>query len=120
MHALIIEMDMWVVLAIEDVLSTLGYTSFDSAASADEAEQLAAHHSPDLITSAVHIGNGCGFDAVRAARAGRSIPVVFVTSTAWIARERERDIAVVQKPFSADGLAKAVRSAVGSTVAAAP
>lgn len=120
MHALIIEMDMWVVLAIEDVLSTLGYTSFDSATSPSEAEQLAAHHSPDLITSAVHIGNGCGFDAVRAARAGRLIPVVFITSTAWVARERERDIAVVQKPFSAVGLTKAVESAVASMLTAAP
>lgn len=118
MHALIIESDNWVILAIEDVLATLGYTTFDSAVSAAEATKMAQAHRPDLIMSAFHVGSSCGFEMVRAARAGRHIPFVFVTSTSWAARERDREVTVVQKPFSDAGLKKAVESAVASPMAA--
>ncbi|HKO13384.1 MAG TPA: response regulator [Acidobacteriaceae bacterium] len=118
MHALIIESDTWVVLAIEDALTDMGYTSFDCATSATDAERLARDHCPDLITSAIHIGQECGFAAVRSARARRCIPFVFVTATSWEASVQDRRITVVQKPFSAQALMRAVRAAVSSPMPA--
>lgn len=118
MHALIIEMDTWVVLAIEGALTDIGYTSFECATSSKQAQQLAEAHCPDLITSAIHIGTECGFAAVRGARAGREIPFVFVTSTSWEASVQDRGVAVVQKPFSAERLKQAVHTAVRSPLPA--
>jgi DNA-binding response OmpR family regulator len=117
-HALIIEMDTWVVLAIEDAVSDVGYISFDCATSTTHAQQLAEAHCPDLITSAIHIGTECGFAAVRGARAGREIPFVFVTSTSWEARVQDSGVAVVQKPFSTERLKQAVHTAVRSPLPA--
>src|SRR3982751_3766757 len=119
MHALIIETDCWVVLAIEDALADIGYTSFDCATSAMQAQQLADQHRPDLITSAIHIGEDCGFEAVREARAGRHIPFVIISSTSWEASVQDSGIAVVQKPFTGERLIKAVNAAVAAPMSAA-
>jgi DNA-binding response OmpR family regulator len=117
-HALIIETDSWVVLAIEDALSDIGYTSFDCATSRIEAQDLAAEQRPDLITSAIHIGQECGFEALRTARGRRDIPFLFVTSTSWEARVHDRGIVVVQKPFTGESLKQAVRTAVSAPMPA--
>jgi DNA-binding response OmpR family regulator len=117
-HALIIEIDSWVVLAIEDTLADIGYTSFDCATSLAEARQLADQRCPDLITSAIHVGQDCGFESVRSARAGRHIPFLFITSTSWEAGVHDRGIPVVQKPFSEERLKLAVRTAVSEPMPA--
>lgn len=111
MHALIIEPDSWIVLMIEDVLAQLGYESCDCASSPGEAQRMAREHNPDIITSEVHLGGACGFEAVCAACDGRPIPTVFITSTGWQARARSSDLTIVQKPFTADALKIAVHLA---------
>ena len=50
MHALIIEDECLIAMAIEDALRDCGFTSFDVAVSADEAVAAAARKCPDLIT----------------------------------------------------------------------
>jgi DNA-binding response OmpR family regulator len=118
LHALIIETDSLVVLAIEDSLADIGYTSFDSATSKAEARELSDVRCPDLITSAIHVGQESGFEAVRGACAGRHIPFLFITSTSWEARVHDRGIPVIQKPFTGEGLRQAVETAVSAPMPA--
>jgi CheY-like chemotaxis protein len=112
MHALIIEQDAWVVLMIEDALMEVGYTSFDIAASNEEAIGMAAKRCPDLITSDVRLGASCGIETVRTICSDREIPVVFITGTGWEVRRRSEELAVVQKPFRADDLQAAIAKAI--------
>ena len=116
MHALIIEQDAWVVLMIEDALAEAGYTSFDVAGTASEAIEMAARRCPDLITSDVRLGSGCGIETVRSICSDRYIPVVFVTATGWEVRNRSRNLALVQKPFRPEAL----KAAIGKAVALPP
>lgn len=111
MHALIIEHEPFTVLMIEDALATVGYDSAESASSIAEATRMARERRPDLITSAVHLGEECGFEAVESACNGYYIPTVFVTSCSWKVRARDAQMAVVQKPFTAETLHAAVRAA---------
>lgn len=111
MHALIIEREPFTAFMIEDALADVGYDSVDSATSIGEATRMASDRRPDIITSAVHLGDECGFQAVQSACNGHTIPTVFVTSCSWKVRARDSKQAVVQKPFTADALHAAVRAA---------
>ena len=111
-HALIIEQDAWVVLLIEDALVELGYSTFDVAASGEEALILARKRCPDLITSDVRLGTTNGIETVRTICSGSYIPVVFVTATGWEVRQTCPDLAVVQKPFGPTDLKAAITKAV--------
>ena len=63
---------------------------------------------PDLITSAVRVGESSGLDAVDTICDRDVIPVVYVTATAWEVRERYPDAVIVQKPFQSADLKKAI------------
>ena len=112
MHALIIEDEPLIAVLIEDLLRSVGYTSVDFAVTEAEAVAMAEERRPDLITSDVRLAEGCGIEAVEAICGDASIPVVFITGTAWQVRERMRDAVVVPKPFGAKDLTLAL-AAVG-------
>lgn len=111
MHALIIEDEPFIALAIEDNLRVLGYTTFDRAATEAEAVLAARRRCPDLITSDVRLAPGCGIAAVAEICSGRQIPVVFITSTAHEVRERVCNAVVIEKPFAAAALEQALAAA---------
>ena len=102
MHALIIEDESMIAIAIEDALRGCGFTSFDIAVSADEAVTAAALRCPDLITADVQLRPGCGITAVQSICSDRPIPVVFITGSPGEVRIRMPGHALVEKPFSAD------------------
>ena len=108
MHALILEQDAFTVIMIEDVLCQLGFTSIDFACSLDEAIAASTRRCPDLITSALRLGEDHGVEVVQRICDGKTIPVVYITSTGWKVRERLSDAIVIQKPFRADALQAAV------------
>ncbi|HEX8308302.1 MAG TPA: response regulator [Allosphingosinicella sp.] len=109
MHALIIEDEAMVALAIEDALRDCGCFSFDLACTADEAVAAAKARCPDLITSDVRLAPGCGIDAVDAICAGRPIPVIFITGTPSEVEARRPHDMILHKPFNSARLAEAVR-----------
>jgi DNA-binding response OmpR family regulator len=102
MHALIIEDESLIAIAIEDALRSCGFTSFDVAVSANEAVTAAALRCPDLITADVELRPGCGITAVQSICSDRPIPVVFITGSPGQVRIRMPGYALVEKPFSAD------------------
>ena len=111
MHALIIEDEALIAIAIEDVLRETGFTSFDFATSVDAAVAAAARSCPDLITADVRLAPGCGIDAVEAICSERPIPVIFITASALEVHERCPDHIVVTKPFCRSDVARAIQRA---------
>lgn len=109
MHALIIEDESLIALAIEDALRECGFTSFDIAISADEAVAAATHKCPDLITADVELRPGCGIGAVQSICSEVPIPVLFITGRPNEVRTRMPQHALIEKPFSADNILAAIK-----------
>ena len=109
MHALIIEDESLIAMAIEDALRGCGFTSFDLAASAEDAVKAAGTKCPDLITADVELKPGSGIDAVQSICSKQTIPVIFITGRPSEVRLRMPDHALVEKPFSADHIVNAIR-----------
>ena len=104
-HALIIEDEMMVALSLEDMLTGIGFRSFDIADNAAAALLCARKHRPDMITADGRIVGGTGMDAVDQITAAMgAIPVVYVTGTPMILVGRSP---VVAKPFSSETLSAA-------------
>ena len=114
MHALIIEDESLIAMAIEDALRDCGFTSFDVAVSAEEAVTSAARRCPDLITADVELRPGCGITAVQSICSGRPIPVLFITGSPAEVRIRMPGHAFVEKPFSADHIMDATKLTMDS------
>lgn len=111
MHALIIEDEFLTALWIQDCLSALGFTSFAFAMDEDEACAAASDQLPDLITSDVQLATGCGIDAVQRILSKRSIPILYITGTGALVRERCPEAIIIQKPFGVAHLRDGVRDA---------
>lgn len=109
MHALIIEDEPLIAMAIEDALRDCGFTSFDFAVSVDEAVAAAERQCPDLITADVDLRPGCGIAAVQSICSVRPIPVLFITGSPTEVRIRMPGHALVEKPFSATHIAAATK-----------
>lgn len=109
MHALIIEDESLIAMAIEDALGGCGFTSFDFAISADEAVSLAERKCPDLITADVELRPGCGITAVQSICCELPIPVVFITGSPAKVRVRMPDHELIEKPFNSDRVIAAIK-----------
>jgi DNA-binding response OmpR family regulator len=113
MHALIIEDESLIAMAIEDALRSCGFTSFAIAASAEEAVAAAAQKCPDLITADVELRPGCGITAVQSICSNQLIPVLFITGSPDEVRIRMPGQALVEKPFEADHIMQAIKVTMG-------
>jgi DNA-binding response OmpR family regulator len=109
MHALIIEDESLIAMAIEDALRRCGFASFDIAVSADEAVTAAARKCPDLITADVELRPGCGITAVQSICSERPIPILFITGSPGEVRVRMPGHALVEKPFDSDHIMEAIK-----------
>jgi len=114
MHALIIEDESFIALAIELVLRDCGFNSFDFAISESSAVDQALRNCPDLITSDVRLNPGSGIEAIASICRSRPIPVIFVTGNAGEARARYPQHAILTKPFTDDALRIEVARAIAS------
>ena len=113
MHALIIEDDELIAMAIEEILRGCGFTSFHFAVSLSEAVAAARERCPSLITADVELKPGSGIDAVQTICSEAPIPVVFITGRAEDARLRMPQHTVLSKPFRVSEVETAVREAMG-------
>ena len=111
MHALIIEADAIVALAIEDALREFGFASFAFATTGEEAVAAAAGRCPDLITADKDLNAGCGIEAVQRICSNKRIPVVFVSEATHEIEARLPAAISVRKPFPSAALAAAVARA---------
>lgn len=111
MHALIIEDEFLTGQLIEDRLRDLGFTSFAFAMEEEEAVSAARERCPDLVTADVQLTSGCGIDAVQRICDEKPIPVLYITGSAMMVRDRCPWAIVIQKPFGMADLRDAVRQA---------
>ena len=109
MHALIIEDESLIAMAIEDALRGCGFTSFEVAVSAEEAMTAARRKCPDLITADVELRPGCGITAVQSICSDRPIPILFITGAPSEVRVRMPGCALIEKPFSAHEIVDAIK-----------
>ena len=112
MHALIIEDQSLIAMAIEDALRAHGFTSFDTVVSAEAAVAAAALRCPDLITADVNLRPGCGISAVQSICSELPIPVVFITGRPAEVRKRMPGHSLVEKPFDAVRMIEVVKLAL--------
>ena len=119
MHALIIEDETLIAMAVEDALRDCGVTSVDFACSVETAVEAAKARRPDLVTTDVRLAPGSGIEAVEAICAMEPVPVIFITGTPADVNERHPKAIIVQKPFRPPQIAAAVLLAMGS-VSGAP
>ena len=115
MHAFIIEDDYLIAQSLQDMLESLGFTSFSFARSEDAAVIGANQQRIDLITADVRLLPGDGVRAVRAICAKRAIPVIFITGYKAELVDRVPDANVIQKPVKEEELAAAVQRVLGRT-----
>ena len=111
-HALIIEDEFFIAMEIEDILSDLGFTSFDIALTPQDAIDAAKRLCPDLITSDVQLRPGCGISTVLTICECRAIPVIFLTGTRDEVLRRLPPSRVLSKPFSSSQLSDEVQAAL--------
>ena len=116
MHALIIEDEPLIAMAIEEALRDCGYSSFAFATSVEQAVGAAKLQCPDLISADVELRPGSGIDAVAAICGGEPIPVIFVTGTADDVHLRRPGSIIVHKPFSNSDIMQAVGRARDHTL----
>ena len=102
MHALIIEDEALIAMAIEEALRGCGFESVDVVASAADAVSAAALRCPDLITADVELRPGSGIDAVQSICSDQPIPILFITGKPGEVRQRMPGHALVEKPFTAN------------------
>lgn len=108
-HALIIEDEMIIALEVQDLLSDLGYATFDVADSPPQAVAAALVRRPDLITADYRIIGGTGLEAVAAIiEAIGEVPVIYVTGNPDIVLRAGLG-PVVDKPIALRALAEACR-----------
>jgi DNA-binding response OmpR family regulator len=111
-HALIIEDESLIALAIEEALRDCGFTSFDLAVSTEEAVAAASRRCPDLITADVELRPGSGIDAVHSICSKVRIPVLFITGSPLKVRTRMPGHALIEKPFSPHDIGTAIKDAL--------
>jgi CheY-like chemotaxis protein len=118
---LLVEDETIVALATQDALEELGCEVVGCAASAAEAEQLAADHAPDVVLMDVRLkGPVDGVEAAIRLRAHHKAPIIFVTGLAnGEMRQRMNQVsasAFLLKPFTDDDLRSALVWACGQAM----
>lgn len=115
MHALIIEDESLIAMAIEGILGDCGFTSFDIASSSEEAIRAAKIKCPALITADVELRPGSGIDAVNAICVGPPIPVIFITGSPSVVASRMPQHPLIPKPFTSEAVITAVKLVLASS-----
>lgn len=114
---LVVEDDALVARAICKMLERAGYEVLGPSATAEHAVETSRAHSPDLVLADIWIrGADDGISAVRAIRAERWVPVLFMTASldgATLQRAIDSSaFCILPKPFARAQLCDAVRTAL--------
>lgn len=120
MHALIIEDESLIAMALEAILRDCGFTTFDFASSSDEAIKAARHKCPALITADLELNPGSGIEAVNAICDGSPIPVIFITGSPSTVESRMPQHPLIVKPFTSEAVMAAVKLVLAQSEGATP
>jgi CheY-like chemotaxis protein len=114
-RVLIIEDEPIIALDLENLITELGHEVVATAATSDQAVELALMKRPGLILADINLGEGgSGLEAVTKILEGFDIPVIFVTAypEKLLTGERPEPTYLIAKPF----LPEAVQATVGQAL----
>ncbi|MCE7798904.1 response regulator [Sphingobium sufflavum] len=101
MHALIIEDDSRIGLAIWSLLQSLGFESVTIAQTEKAAMADALRERPDFITCDVHLKEGLGTRAAHLIRKMHGpVPMVYITASPADIADSDPSAPIIVKPFS--------------------
>jgi CheY-like chemotaxis protein len=112
-RVLVVEDEPMVSLALQDTLADLGCEVAGTAARLQPALDLAQNLSFDVAVLDIDLG-GIRVDPVALAIAARRLPIVFVTGYGEDAAPRDVPGPVLEKPYEAGALERALREALGA------
>ncbi len=115
MHALIVEDESLIAMAIEMVLRDCGFSSIAVETTEAGAIESASRQCPDLITCDVRLSPGSGIEAVASICGQKTIPIIFLTGSAGEVKARYPDHPVLTKPFADAALREEVSLVLGRT-----
>ena len=111
LRVLIVEDEVMLAMAMEDVLADAGHVVVGTAASKKDAIAMADATSPDLVFVDVHLLDGpTGLDIAAHLRAVEGTMVVFMTANAKkVPDDFVGAMGIIAKPYSQAGIADAIR-----------
>ena len=111
-RTLIAEDDFMIAMFLEELLVAMGHEV--CAVVADQAATVAAakEHSPDLMIVDEGLRQGSGIDAVAEILQTRFVPHIFATGDCFRVLAHNPDAIVLQKPYTANALTRAIEQAL--------
>lgn len=113
LRVLVVEDEPMVSLALQDTLADFGCEVVGTAARLQPALDLADDLAFDIAVLDIDLG-GMRIDPVAEAIAARGLPIVFVTGYGQDAAPRHVPGSVLEKPYEAANLERALRTALGA------
>lgn len=110
-HVLIIEDEAFIALDLQDMVATVGATTFAFAETEREAVEEARAHRPDVIMSDVMLREGTGPRAVELIQHEMGpLPVIFITATPDACLNCDPFAVILAKPVADTAVRQAFRA----------
>ncbi len=118
LRVLIVEDEVLIAMLFAEVLEDMGHTVCAMETTETDAVAAAAKFSPDLIIADAKLRRGSGVAALATILLDGYVPHIFVSGDVSGIRAARPDAIVIQKPFFASDLDRAVDRAMGAKAAA--
>ena len=114
LRVLLVEDEVLIAMLFAEVLEDMGHNVCAIEATETDAVAAAARCQPDLMIVDARLRQGSGVSAVAEILRSRFIPHVFVTGESSRVQALRPDAVVLQKPFFASDLVRAMQRALGA------
>jgi len=111
LRILVVEDESVIALLLGEVLEGMGHEVCATEGSEDKAIAAAFRCKPDLMIVDEHLGDGSGLNVVKAVLTHGPMAHMFVSGDITRIRRLRPDAVVMEKPYSAKDLARAIRQA---------
>ncbi|CCB66517.1 response regulator [Hyphomicrobium sp. MC1] len=119
LQVLLVEDELLIAMLFAEVLEDMGHTVCAMESSEADAVAAAAKFNPDLIIADAKLRKGSGIAALATILLSGHVPHMFVSGDVSSVRAARPDAIVMQKPFFAADLARAVELAMDAKAAGA-
>lgn len=113
LSVLLVEDEFLIAMLITQVLEDMGHTICATESTEAGAVAAAARYDPDIMIVDARLRDGSGISAMTKILLTRQVPHVFVSGDVSGVRALRPDAVVIQKPFFASDLARAMQLALG-------
>jgi CheY-like chemotaxis protein len=118
LRILLVEDELLIAMLFTQVLEDMGHEVCETVSTEESAVAAAARWNPDLMIVDARLREGSGISAVEQILLKNYIPHVFVSGDVLGVKARRPDAIVIQKPFFAPDLTRAMELALAAKAAA--